>query len=839
MGLIRMLEGTRKDEREDGGMEKNYMNSDSLMELEFLTGEKTGIHYHENIELLFLLQGELRITVEEDDFKLGSGDIIVINANRNHSYEGAGDLLIGRFLLSYSKISELLGSSTVLFWCNSTLDDNSAYEELRLVISRVFNQYLKDEKSQGSGRIYLNSLYYQMLHIMVKNFLLTEKDVRYEGEKGEKDDRVQEIFSYIRLNYRRSISLQDIAGQLYLSPAYISKYIKRKCNSSFVELINSVRLGHAMEDLMYTENSVMKIAMDNGFASVAAYNKAFKDAYKATPSEFRKTMRLKEKAGNAKQRNRRKEIDDKVEVYLVKNPIEEPEERSTREIQALVGAAQNLGEWENNCGCMINAGTALDLIKTVFQEQILAMKDRIGVEYVRFWDICDSELFIDIHAAKEHRQFARLDAVTDFLVKNNMKPYIELGFKPIRLLKNTQDALKEIPRDQEFESDQEMWDFYNSMVRHFVNRYGHEVVEKWYFEYWEKEGTRFQNLSYQFSLMSDEKHEKYFGEFDIVANAIRSCLPEARVGGGGFPLQHYGKKGFANMLELWKRHKEKPDFISLSCYPYQQEKEGNVYYEKRSTDMDFVKHNLKMAKDVIGQISFPTTDVHISEYSMSLSNRNVVNDSCVKGAFLMQNAISCIGETRMLGHWLFTDAYADFNDSQDLLFGGCGILTKNGIPKPGFYAFEFLSHLYGRIVAKEQHYLVTGNERGSFRIVCHNFKDFNYNYFMTQENKIQIKDIPLMMEDREYLTIHFKMENVKNGIYVMKQKKINKDNGSIQDEWGQLNMEPELTMEELDYLKKVNAAKLLIQETIVRNNMLEFDVLMEPNEIQYLHIFCK
>ena len=37
-----------------------------------------------------------------------------------------------------------------------------------------------------------------------------------------------------------------------------------------------------MEYLMYTDIPVIKIAMNNGFASVAAFNKLFKETYQET-----------------------------------------------------------------------------------------------------------------------------------------------------------------------------------------------------------------------------------------------------------------------------------------------------------------------------------------------------------------------------------------------------------------------------------------------------------------------------------------------------------------------------------------------------------------------------
>lgn len=807
-------------------MEKNFMCSDSLVELEFLTERKVGIHYHENFELLYVMAGSVKITVEES-YQLGPGDMIMINVSRKHSYEGTENLFLGRLLLSYSKLKDLLGQRTILFWCNSATDKNEVFTDLRTIITRIFNQSLKEE----SGKIYLNSLYYQMLHLLTSNFLLTAKDVRYETEKNRSDDRIQDIFAYIRANYRENISLQDLADYLYLSPTYLSKYIKKKCNVNFVELINTVRLGHAMEDMLYTDTSVMKIAMDNGFASVAAFNKAFKEAYHMTPSEFRKSHTAG-RQDSGKDYERKKHIRKKVEEYLEHNPV--PEESITLSSLEITADAAGSGvvEWKDNCCRMINAGTAMDLTRSDFQEQILHAREKIRFEYVRFWDVCAPELFIDIHAPKDRVYFGQLDRVLDFLVKNDMKPYMELGFKPIRLLKNTRNAVREVAREEEFSSDQEMADFYDGMMKHFVNRYGSEEVETWYFEHWEKEERKEQ----VFVPAAGCGHEDYFHRFDIIAGVFRSRLPGVRIGGGGFPFRHYGKEGFRQILSSWKKHSEFPDFLSLTCYPYILQKEGDTYYEKKQTDADFVLHSLESAREVMEEEGLGDMELHVSEYSLTLSNRNAVNDSCIKGAFLMQNALSCIGKADMMGHWLFTDAYADFRDTQDLLFGGCGILTKNGIPKPAFYAFEFCSRLYKTVLVKEKHCMITKNDRGSFRIVCHNYKNLNYNYYMAEESDIHIQDLNYVTDDRNHLTIHFRINHVRNGCYLVRQNRINQDFGSIQDKWEELNLESELNLEEQEYLQKISTPRLMIQELNVKNGCMSFQTVLKPGEIQLLYI---
>ncbi|UPO91070.1 helix-turn-helix domain-containing protein [Niallia sp. Man26] len=815
-------------------MEKDYISSDSVMYLEFITNSETKLHYHENFELLYVLNGELSINVEGENYSLTQRDLIIVNYNRKHNYTGSDDLFVARFVISYSKVRELLSKDMMIFWCNSTLEKNESYDQLRRIIDQILNQHVIDPKKNS---IYKISLHYQLLHVITKNFLLTSDDKRYEKENENSDDRMQEILQFVRANYQNSISLQDLADQFYLSTAYLSKYIKNKFNINFTELITSIRLSHAMVDLLYTDLPIMKIAINNGFASVAAYNKAFKEAYNMTPSQFKKSKNTTKQKENNKINDENSTVKKRLEEYLSENPIQLLEEGESKDTNILLDLDEiNGGEWKNNYTRLINAGTALDLTKSDFQKQIKYLKSHLGAEYVRFWDIYAPELFLDIHAPSDKLNFSRLDSITDFLVDNQLKPYIELGFKPIRLLKNTQIALIEVPRNHKFNSDNEMHAFFAALLKHFIKRYGTEEVQQWYFEYWKNEDIDFSDLKYNYSPQTESVHREYFHRFDNIASTFRKILPEVKLGGGGFPIQHYGKKDFTELLEMWKKYKEYPDFLSLTCYPYQLEWESNVYYEKKSTDMFFIQNNLDTLRDAMQLSSFPKVPIHVSEYNLTLSNRNPINDHCAKGAFLIQNAISTIGSADIFGHWLGTDIYADLHDSQSFLFGGCGLLTKTGVPKPSFYALSFLKQLDKKIYKSEPNYVITGNSRGSFKILCHNFKKLNFNYYLMDESNIDVRSLAHLFEDNEPLNIKIRINNVENGVYIIKTSLVNNEYGSVQDELTRLNSEGELSLSEQDYLKRISTPRISSTSITVESKVLEINVQLKPNEFRYLNI---
>ena len=168
----------------------------------------------------------------------------------------------------------MLGSNQMFFWCNSILNKNAAYEDMRRIMKQIFGQYF--ERS-GYGKVLLKSLYYQLLQVLLENFMVQSGDMRFEQEKSQDEYRISEIVSYIHSNYKKQIRLSELSETLYLSVPYLSKYIKNKMGMNFVDYVNNIRLFHAIDDLLYTSHSITGIAMENGFANVGAFTELFKN----------------------------------------------------------------------------------------------------------------------------------------------------------------------------------------------------------------------------------------------------------------------------------------------------------------------------------------------------------------------------------------------------------------------------------------------------------------------------------------------------------------------------------------------------------------------------------
>ncbi|MEX1377214.1 MAG: helix-turn-helix domain-containing protein [Eubacteriales bacterium] len=810
-------------------MLKGYSLKDAPMTFDFIKQSKGETHFHDDVELLYVFDGKMEIVVEKEKYQLDKNDFLIVNANKSHSFILSEDALIGSFLIPYTKLSELTKQTYIVFWCNSTIDKSSAYEDVRKIVFDLANEYIQN---YGIGEIRLISKCYELLYQISKNFLITSQDTNNDDSIDEDKKRIEEITRYVAANYRNRISLNELAEILFLSDAYLSKYIKRHFGMNFLDYLNNVRLNHAVEELLYSDMPITRIALDNGFASVATFNKVFKQKYNITPSVY--------KADHHKHQEESEGVSDDDERIFEKAKevlgVYESSRDQKRDAQTLVENIDAAVEKEyQRVWCkMINIGAAQDLLHSNMQEHIVALKKQLKFKYVRIWDLYSSEMYIDINAKNHFYNFDKLNRVLDFLVSNNLYPYIELNIKPKILIKNSRTLLISGEKRKIFRDLNAVECFFEALIVNLIDRYGAEEIENWYFEFWKEENLE----QTEMNIAPNEEPEKYIKVFGIIWRLFKKYIPKSKIGGAGLSIR-YGEKNLVDILRSWSKEEEKPDFLSFYCYPYIMGMVDGDQVNKTSTDRDFLKNYIKIAKELMSDAGFSAKEFHISEWNSTVSNRNFLNDSCYKAAYIIKNLIDSFDKVDLLGYWLASDVFADFYDSTEVLNGSSGLLTKDGIHKPAFYAFEFMNRLFNKVVKKGDRYVVTSNGNSKWGIACHNYKFLSYKYFMSSEDEIEIEQLLQYYEDTDAIEYEFVLDGLDPGSYQIKTYSINNEHGSVLNEWIKMSCPDTLDYQEIEYLKRICVPRLSIRNVTTEENVLRFKTTLSANEIQYINIEYK
>ncbi|MDD3244284.1 MAG: response regulator [Eubacteriales bacterium] len=195
--------------------------------------------------------------------------------------------------------------------------DESQYDALRVWMHEHFDQLVNEKRI--SARAYLDNLKNILLEVLTHyNFgdSLADEAAKVEAlaeqcrdyhdtitrfltiitgavrstKKIATDVKSQSIMvaqEYIKQNYNKQLTLDDIAAQVAKNPAYFSASFKRETGMHLMDYINEVRIEMAMKKLKDPKTKIYEVAYDTGFLSDKYFSKVFKKITGSTPKEYR------------------------------------------------------------------------------------------------------------------------------------------------------------------------------------------------------------------------------------------------------------------------------------------------------------------------------------------------------------------------------------------------------------------------------------------------------------------------------------------------------------------------------------------------------------------------
>ncbi|WP_334136915.1 response regulator transcription factor [Muricomes intestini] len=116
-------------------------------------------------------------------------------------------------------------------------------------------------------------------------------DAAQKAAQGGVRKEVAKAIEYIRENYMKEISLDDVAKYVCVSKTYFSSMFKKEAGQKFSLYLLDFRLEKACVLLRQGNKKIYNIAYDVGFQSHNYFNNIFKERYGMTPKEYRKRYR--------------------------------------------------------------------------------------------------------------------------------------------------------------------------------------------------------------------------------------------------------------------------------------------------------------------------------------------------------------------------------------------------------------------------------------------------------------------------------------------------------------------------------------------------------------------
>lgn len=245
-------------------------------------------HWHEEMEILYPLNGEADITVENKTYKLPNKNATVVESYKIHSTFSSKNAMILRILISKKLLTNYMPD--IMLCQIRCIPDNISVEQ--------FPQYYKVcELLAELTRLYIYDAV--AFHLEAEGLILqaTAILIRFFSIKETTDsprtdpvtvERIRSVIRYVEQHYYENISLQDVASHIGISREYFCRMFKKNMGNSFLQYLNDVRLAKIYCDLQTTSLPVSEIMEKNGLTCQKQFNKSFKKRYGCTPSSVRK-----------------------------------------------------------------------------------------------------------------------------------------------------------------------------------------------------------------------------------------------------------------------------------------------------------------------------------------------------------------------------------------------------------------------------------------------------------------------------------------------------------------------------------------------------------------------
>jgi xylan 1,4-beta-xylosidase len=365
--------------------------------------------------------------------------------------------------------------------------------------------------------------------------------------------------------------------------------------------------------------------------------------------------------------------------------------------------------WEQ----MFGSGHAILSLRESWREDLRAVKQVTDFQWVRFHGILDNETGVftrDEHGNPVYN-FAYVDQIYDGLLKNGVRPLVEISFMPTQLAANPLDLHVfwyhpnvSPPRDWE------EWDaFMKAFAEHLVERYGIDEVSQWYFEVWNEPNIDFWG--------GVPRQQSYFDLYDHTARDLKSVSPRLRVGGPATAAASW----IPAFLQHVAENHVPIDFVST--HGYADDTVENLFHNDKPVPMDDrVCAAVTKVRNQIDASAAPHLPLLWTEWNVEGMDQS--RDTIFVGPALANTIRECDGKVNEMSFWTFSDVFEEGGPIAKPFEGHFGLRAKGGINKPSFYAFALLHHLGDeRLPADSKDVIATKAANGSLVVAAWNLVD--------------------------------------------------------------------------------------------------------------------
>lgn len=492
--------------------------------------------------------------------------------------------------------------------------------------------------------------------------------------------------------------------------------------------------------------------------------------------------------------------------------------------------------------------------------QLKRVHDELGIKRVRCHGIFNDDLdtlngfskaFFGMPVGEHitETNFYKVGLVYDNILSIGMQPFVELSFMPELLAADKTrnfiyGSISSMP-----ESLTKWCDYLKSFLSYLFHRYGEDEVTSWYFEVWNEP-----DLAKQFYKGTQAT---YFEFYEATARTFKEFCPKLIIGGPSTS----GSKWIPEFVGFCKENNVPLDFVSTHQYlgepfigvseeekrdlsPLEEAAEmaekvrkvnqalskvpgdtpflecmrmvlGKDGTEKDGLDADLLSKNARVVKEQAGGLP-----VFYTEWNISAAFGSYSHDMRKTAAYDVRTSLAIEDIVEGNSIWCYSDIFEELHQFKEPFYGGYGMMTYTGIPKPVYHGMRMLAqaeecriHLDEEQFTEVEAAAFDGEKEKQVLLFCHSTK--------------QYEAVP------EKVSLSIELTKPPKRVYMWR---IDDSHCNPLKVWESMNSPFNLNKEQVENIKEASRMVDEELEFTYENSVLQTEVALGINDLYFIRI---
>lgn len=248
------------------------------------------LHWHEEMELIAVAEGQGNITVQGERYHVGPGDILVIPPQMLHGIEQQGEHSMEYFNILFRLTMLGAGDPGGVGKYIRPLYDRTRRipvflpegTELNGLLVGPVGELIENRKRKDTAyELMIRGYLYQILYHIL------ERSGGGETPAVQTNyDKLKPALGYIREHYGEEVSVAWAAGMCGFSESHFRKLFRELTGTGFTQYVKRIRL-EAAKEALEAGRRAGEVAESVGFRNLSYFTRAFREQYGMAPSECR------------------------------------------------------------------------------------------------------------------------------------------------------------------------------------------------------------------------------------------------------------------------------------------------------------------------------------------------------------------------------------------------------------------------------------------------------------------------------------------------------------------------------------------------------------------------